>query len=141
MTRGLLNFFFFGQSGSLLLPLCFLVVVSSGYSSSQCTGFSRPSHTQKFQREDLCFLFTLVSSVVSDSLRAQGLQPARLLCPQVSPGKNTGVDCLALLQGILPPRFGTCVSSVSLTASGFLTPAPPGGSRAQLHAEAGDGRR
>ena len=28
------------------------------------------------------------------------LQPTRLLCPWDSPGKNTGVDCRALLQGI-----------------------------------------
>ena len=27
-------------------------------------------------------------------------EPTRLLCPQDSPGKNTGVDCHALLQGI-----------------------------------------
>ena len=32
-------------------------------------------------------------SVVSDSLRLHGLQPARLLCPWDSPGKNTGVGC------------------------------------------------
>ena len=29
-----------------------------------------------------------------------GLQPARLLCSWASSGKNTGVDCHALLQGI-----------------------------------------
>ena len=40
-------------------------------------------------------------SVVSDSLRPHRLQPARLLGPWASPGKNTGVDCPALLQGIL----------------------------------------
>ena len=39
-------------------------------------------------------------SVVSDSLRAHGLQPPRLLRPWDSPGKNTEVDCHALLQGI-----------------------------------------
>ena len=34
-----------------------------------------------------------------------GLQkPARLLCPWDSPGKNTGVDCHALLQGIFPTQ-------------------------------------
>ena len=33
-----------------------------------------------------------------------GLQPARLLCPQSSPGKNTGVGCHALLQGIFPTQ-------------------------------------
>ena len=39
-------------------------------------------------------------SVVSNSLRPHGLQPARLLCPWDSPGKNTGVGSHALLQGI-----------------------------------------
>ena len=39
-------------------------------------------------------------SVPSDSVQPHGLQPARLLCPWDSPGKNTGVDCHALLQGI-----------------------------------------
>ena len=33
-------------------------------------------------------------------LRPHGLQPARLLCPWDSPGKNTGVGCHFLLQGI-----------------------------------------
>ena len=39
-------------------------------------------------------------SVVSDSLRPYGLWPTRLLCPWNFPGKNTGVDCHSLLQGI-----------------------------------------
>ena len=39
-------------------------------------------------------------SVVSDSLWPHGLQPARLLCPWKSPGKNTGVGYHSLLQGI-----------------------------------------
>ena len=33
-----------------------------------------------------------------------GLQPTRLLCPGDSPGKNTGVSCHALLQGIFPTQ-------------------------------------
>ena len=41
-------------------------------------------------------------SVVSYSLRLHRLQPARLLCPWDSPGKNTGEGCHALLQGIFP---------------------------------------
>ena len=41
----------------------------------------------------------LSRSVISDSLRPHGLQPARLLCPWDSPGKNTGVGCHFLLQG------------------------------------------
>ena len=43
-----------------------------------------------------------VMSVVSDSLQPYGLVPARLLCPGDSLGKNTGVGCHALLQGIFP---------------------------------------
>ena len=40
------------------------------------------------------------AAVMSDSLRPCRLQPARLLCPQDFPGKNTGKDYHALLQGI-----------------------------------------
>ena len=43
-------------------------------------------------------------SVMSDSLRPHGLWFARLLCPWNSPGKNTGVGCHLLLQGIFLPR-------------------------------------
>ena len=39
-------------------------------------------------------------SVASDSLQPHRLQPARLLCPWNSPGKNTGVGCRSLHQGI-----------------------------------------
>ena len=35
-----------------------------------------------------------------DSLQVNGLQPAGLLCPWDSLGKNTGAGCHALLQGI-----------------------------------------
>ena len=47
-----------------------------------------------------------------------GLQPARLLCPWDSPGKNTAVNCYFLLQGIFLtqgpswPRDWTHVSSI-----------------------------
>ena len=36
------------------------------------------------------------------TLWPHGLQPARLLCPWDSPGKNTGVGCHFLFQGNLP---------------------------------------
>ena len=39
-------------------------------------------------------------SVVSDSLQPHGLQPGRLLYPWDFPGKNTGVGCHFLIQGI-----------------------------------------
>ena len=43
-------------------------------------------------------------SVMSDSFRPHGLQPARLLCPWSSPGQNTGVGSFSLLQGIFPTQ-------------------------------------
>jgi len=46
----------------------------------------------------------LSCSVMSDSLRSQGLWLTRLLCPWDSPGKNTGVGCHVLLQGIFPTQ-------------------------------------
>ena len=39
-------------------------------------------------------------SVMPNSLWPYGLQPTRLLCPWGFPGKNTGVGCHFLLQGI-----------------------------------------
>ena len=38
---------------------------------------------------------------MSDSLRPYRLKPSRLLCSWDSPGKNTGMSCHALLQGII----------------------------------------
>ena len=54
-------------------------------------------------------IYTLDSVVLScfncrPTLRLHGLQPIRLLCPCDSPGKNTGVCCHALLQGIFLTR-------------------------------------
>ena len=43
---------------------------------------------------------TLVTQSCPDSLHPHGLSPARILCPWDSPGKNTGVSCHSLLQGI-----------------------------------------
>ena len=43
-------------------------------------------------------------SVVSDSLWSHGLQAARLLWPWNSLGKNTGVGCHFLFQGIFPTQ-------------------------------------
>ena len=51
-----------------------------------------------------CVLGWESRSVVSNSLRLHGLQPARLLCPWNSPGQNPGVGSHSLLQGIFPTQ-------------------------------------
>ena len=48
----------------------------------------------------VCFRY----SVMSNFLQPHGLQPSRLVCPWDFPGKNTGVDCLSLLQEIFPTQ-------------------------------------
>ena len=53
----------------------------------------------------------LSHSVMSDSLRPHGLQPARLLCPWGTPGKNTRVGCCFLFQGCISFKY-TCIPSL-----------------------------
>ena len=67
-----------------------------------------------FWGEDGPLIFNTVNcfshSVMSDSLRPCGLQPARLSCPWNSPGENTEVDSPTLLLGI----FSTQGSNLGL---------------------------
>ena len=50
------------------------------------------------------FVCVLSGAVKSDSLQHYRLQPVRLLCPQNSQCKNTGVGSHSLLQGIFPTQ-------------------------------------
>ena len=61
-----------------------------------------------------------VCSVISDSLWPYGL-----LCSWDSLGKNTGVGCHAILQGIFPTQ-GLNLSVSSALAGRFFTTVPPG---------------
>ena len=49
-------------------------------------------------------LLCVSCSVMSNSFQPRGPQPARLLCPWDSPGKNTGVGCHFFLHGIFPTQ-------------------------------------
>ena len=54
------------------------------------------------------------------TLRHHGLQPTRLLCPRDFPGKNNGVGCHFLLQGIFLTQESnphlSCISCIELPA-------------------------
>ena len=69
------------------------------------------------------FHLTVSNSVISESLQPHGLQPARLLYPWNSPGKNTRVGSHSLLQGISPAQ-GLNLSPALHTDS--LPSEPPG---------------
>ena len=62
-----------------------------------------PWHPTVVYKIELCHI-VVAQSLVSDSLWPHRRQPARLLCPWDSPGKNTGVGCHVPLQGIFPTQ-------------------------------------
>ena len=70
----------------------------------------------------------LSCSVMSDSLQAQGLKPARLFCPWNFPDKNTGAGCHFLVQG----TFLTHVYCLLHWQVDSLPLVPPGGALIML---------
>ena len=64
--------------------------------------FSTLLTKRKLLPEVICPDDILVSSASCSVMQPHGLQPARLLCPWDSSGKNTGVGCHFLLKGIFP---------------------------------------
>ena len=61
------------------------------------------------------------ASVMFHSVQSHGLQPTRLFCPWDSPGRNTGVGCHALLQGIFPTQWSNLhLLSLPLAPPDFL---------------------
>ena len=68
-----------------------------------------------------------VASAKSNSVWPYGLGPPRLLCPWDSTGKNTGVDCHALLLGIFPTQGSNPhLLNLPYLQAGSLPLAPPG---------------
>ena len=61
------------------------------------------------------------------TLQSLGLQPTRFLCPWDFPGKNTGVGCHFILQGIFPTQgLNPCLLKAFCIERGFFTTEPPG---------------
>ena len=59
---------------------------------------------------EICVCAVLGRSVMSNSLQPHGLEPARLRCPWNFLGKNTGVGCHFLFQGIfLTQESNSCL--------------------------------
>ena len=64
-------------------------------------------HIRGNSRQRWCLvlaLFTFSFAVLSYLVMSDSLQPHGLYCPWNSPGQNTGVDSLSLLQGIFPTQ-------------------------------------
>ena len=95
----------------------------AGATSTTWEAPKTPMVTSLISKVNLCFIVTKIissqrklcskllvvsssksHSAMSSSFRPHGLQPARLLCPWNSPGRNTGVGNLSLLQGLFPAQ-------------------------------------
>ena len=75
-------------------------------------------------------------SVVSDSVRPHKRQPNRLLCSWDSPGKNTGVGCHSLLQGIFPTQGSNpCLLGFMHWQADSLPLVPPGKTNVSIVSE------
>ena len=73
---------------------------------------------------------------MSHCLWPHGLYTARLLCPWDSPGKNSGVGCHALLQGIFPTQgLNPYLFHFLLWQAAFLPLAPPRKLISRIHRE------
>ena len=70
-----------------------------------------------------CYSFSHVQFFVT-----HGLKPARLLCPCNSPGKNTGVGCYSLFQGIFLTQ-GSIPRPPSLQEDSLVSEPPVGSSK------------
>ena len=90
------------------LGWCWLTQVSNGLRPHIC--LNNLQHTGHAPTKKDCE--SVSGTVMPDSLRPHGLQPARLHRPWNSPGKNTGMGCHSLLQGIVPTQGLNCISSV-----------------------------
>ena len=66
---------------------------------------------------------------MSNSAQPYGLQPAKLLCPWDSPGKNARGGCHALLQGIFPIQglnlHLLCLLHHQVSSLSLVTPGNP----------------
>ena len=75
----------------------------------------------------MCVCVRLVTQSNCNSLQCSGLQPARFLCPWDFPGKNTGVGCHALPQGMIPnQQLNPCLLCLLHWQAGSFTTEPPG---------------
>ena len=87
-----------------------LVAVSGGYSLVLAQGLLivvaslAAEHGLMLMSMSSVAVVCVSCPVMSNSFQSHGLWPTRLLCPWDSPGKNTGVGCHALLQGIFPTQ-------------------------------------
>ena len=64
---------------------------------NELCAISRSRSIDHLSHDDCCHLVTTSCPTL---LRPHGLYPTRLLCPWDFPGKNTGLGCHFLLQGI-----------------------------------------
>ena len=79
---------------------------------NRSSGFSHVTLKLKYFQWQYWAIVCCLVAKLSDSLWPDWLQPARLLCPWDFPGKDTGVGCHFLLQGIFLTQDQTHISYI-----------------------------
>ena len=102
------------RSSHSFLPLALLHICPSKCAKHICPPHPTPSLLNQTvlrflcvcvcDKHLVCVCVCVSRSVVPNSLRPHGLQSTRFLCPWDFPGRDTGVGCHFLLQGIFPTQ-------------------------------------
>ena len=131
-----LNIFFFLIKVQILLGKSMFHLVNSegiSYIINELLPHAKINLSQSYLDKLMCVHAWWVTSVVSDSVRPYGVWPARFLCPWDFAGKNTGVGCHALLQGIFPTQeLSPRLLCLLRWQAGSLPLVPPGKPRKKL---------
>ena len=108
----------------ILLPyFFFLIIYLKNFKQPRFITQSQP-HPHLCLWQILCCCISC--SVMFNSLRPHGVQPARLLRQRNFPGKHTGVGCHFLLQGIFPTQvMNPCHLCLLHWQAGCLPSGPP----------------
>ena len=112
----------------------FLHLGTQGHSSTLGGHFKQQNTNKKYKhtlnktwhkildrQKDTCLVCADVLSLQSCLILCNPMDPAKLLCPWDSPGKNTGVGCHALLHRIFLPQGSNPHLTSPALAGGFFT--------------------
>ena len=115
-----------------MISLCFTVdsaasLENTALRTSPLTLYNLLGFCINLRRPTYCCCCCQVASVVANSVRPHRRQPTRLHRPWDSPGKNTGVGCHFLLQGVKVKSESEVAQSYP-TLSSPMDCSPPGSS-------------
>ena len=98
-VQGSLQFGMCKAGGDLLISFCQSETLTVSLTRASCRGLGKNLSTTVPIRQTVQVLVAQSCPALCDPMN---YRPPRLLCPWNFPGKNSGVGCHSLLQGIFP---------------------------------------